>query len=174
MSATIRLEGAQETIRAFNALTVKVQKKGARRALNLASTPIRQATRENIRAGQSDDATGALAESVITRSRTYARGETAINVTGPSAQKGPHGHLVEFGSGPRYQHTLISRTFAKTKSKRWLKAALEAHGVRGKFTGRMPARPFLRPAFDANVGKAQAIIVRVLTEEIERFAEGGR
>lgn len=53
------------------------------------------------------------------------KGEIAV-YAGPTYPKGAHGHLVEFGTGPRTQK--------KT----------------GRYTGQMPARPFMRPAWDAN------------------------
>lgn len=40
----------------------------------------------------------------------------------------PHAHLVEFGTGPRFHKS-------------------------GKYVGKMPAFPFMRPAWDASVGK---------------------
>lgn len=65
---------------------------------------------------------------------------TRISVRiGPTA---PHAHLVEFGTGPRYQKTT------------------------GKFVGVMPAQPFIRPAFDVKKGAALTAIKREITVEI--------
>lgn len=56
-----------------------------------------------------------------------------------------HAHLVEFGTGPRMQRS-------------------------GKSTGAMPARPFLRPAWDSARGKMVDDLGQVLWEEIEKAA----
>lgn len=55
----------------------------------------------------------------------------------------PHAHLVEFGTGPRFQRN-------------------------GKYVGIMPPDPFLRPAWDANKDQVLANLARAVREEIEK------
>lgn len=55
----------------------------------------------------------------------------------------PHAHLPEFGTGPRFHKS-------------------------GKFVGVMPARPFLRPAWDNNSAKVLEILAAQLRVEIEK------
>ena len=60
--------------------------------------------------------------------RYYGRRGGVSVYAGPSHPKGAHGHLVEFGTGPRY------------------------HKKTGKYVGIMPAKPFMRPAWDSLSG----------------------
>lgn len=53
----------------------------------------------------------------------------------------PHAHLVEFGTGPRYQ-------------------------ANGKYVGIMPPDPFMRPAWDANKDQVLATLAQAVREEI--------
>lgn len=55
----------------------------------------------------------------------------------------PHAHLVEFGTGPRYQKS-------------------------GKYVGIMPPDPFLRPAWDANKDQVLATLADAIREEIAK------
>jgi len=55
----------------------------------------------------------------------------------------PHAHLVEFGTGPRYQ-------------------------ANGKYVGIMTPDPFLRPAWDANKDEVLANLATAIREEIEK------
>jgi len=59
----------------------------------------------------------------------------------------PHAHLVEFGTGPRYQK--------KT----------------GRYTGSMPPAPYLRNAFDATRRQALEILRDEMWKNIMRSAE---
>ena len=55
----------------------------------------------------------------------------------------PHAHLVEFGTGPRYQKS-------------------------GKYVGIMTPDPFLRPAWDANKDEVLANLAKAIRDEIEK------
>jgi HK97 gp10 family phage protein len=68
-------------------------------------------------------------------------------VLGPDlADGGSTAHLVEFGTGPRYQKG-------------------------GKYVGEMPAQPFLRPAFDAEAGPSVDRLKPLLMAEIEKAVQ---
>ena len=56
----------------------------------------------------------------------------------------PHAHLYEFGTAPRF------------------------HAKTGKAVGSMPARPFLRPAWDASQELMLATLRREIWSEIEK------
>jgi HK97 gp10 family phage protein len=64
--------------------------------------------------------------------RIARKGDVAV-YAGPSYPRGAHGHLVEFGTGPRYHKS-------------------------GKYVGIMPPEPFMRPAWDGNSGKVLGIM----------------
>lgn len=104
-----------------------------------------------------------LAQSITTSTRLSKRqkhlfgrkGDVVVHV-GPSHPKGAHGHLVEFGSGPRFHES-------------------------GRYVGVMPARPFMRPAWDANRGHVlktmQTEIWNELVKAVRRLrkrAEAGK
>ncbi len=61
----------------------------------------------------------------------------------------PHAHLVEFGTGPRWHES-------------------------GKYVGQMPAKPFMRPAFDAEVKPYIRKIGEALLLSIEQAVERAR
>jgi len=74
-------------------------------------------------------------------------GAVAALVLGPDlANGGNTAHLVEFGTGPRYQKN-------------------------GKYVGEMPAQPFLRPAFDAEAGPTIERLKPILMTEIEKAVQ---
>lgn len=78
----------------------------------------------------------------------YARegGAVAALVLGPDlAAGGSVAHLVEFGTGPRYQ-------------------------ANGRYVGEMPAQPFLRPAFDQEAQPTVDRLKPILGREIEASA----
>lgn len=92
--------------------------------------------------------TGNLRDSIIVstqltkrqrRAFPHRKGEVHV-YAGPSYKLGAggrHGHLVEFGTGPRYNKS-------------------------GKYLGIMPARPFMRPAWDA----LSSSVLKTMQEEI--------
>lgn len=80
------------------------------------------------------------------RIKAYRRTGVTMAVIGPSWPLGAHGHLIEFGTQLRTTKTGASR-------------------------GVGPAMPFLRPAFDANVGRAQRIIASVMAAGLAAAAK---
>lgn len=73
-------------------------------------------------------------------------GRSAVARIGARAGKAKHAHLVEFGSGPR------------------------RHRKNGKWTGTMPARPFLRRAMEAEGPRAVQLLARAFGRGLEREA----
>ena len=112
-----------------------------RAALREAGTPIWKDARANLRA-LGGIKTKNLLKSMGQVIRTYRGSGNVIAVVGARRPLGSHGHLYEFGTGPRYDN--------------------------GKFRGAMPPSPFLEPAFRSNVGRAMATIGRRLREEIAK------
>jgi HK97 gp10 family phage protein len=72
-------------------------------------------------------------------------GRTAKAFIGAKRNKAKHAHLVEFGSGPRRQKN-------------------------GRWTGTMPASPFLRRAMESDGPRASALFVRAFGRGLEREA----
>ncbi len=88
--------------------------------------------------------TGNLKESIVAKLLHRIRDNPAPAIAAVDFRKGPHAHLVEFGTGPRYQK--------KT----------------GKYTGNMPAKPFFRPAWVRNKNK----VLNNIVQELEKRVEG--
>lgn len=142
---TITTEGIEPLIRRLNALPKKVQRTIARKVLRAASTPVLQEARVNLDRVVSDH-TGNLKKSMGRKFKTYPQQERTIVVVGPRWPEGAHGHLVEFGTGPRF-----------TKE--------------NAYRGEMPAAPFMRPAFDSTKERVKAMIATKLGDEIEKAAK---
>ena len=136
--------GERELKRMMESLPRKMSGPVVRKALREGSKPILAAARSSAPASE-----GNLKKSMSPgrgiRIKTYRYSGVTIAVVGPSWPLGAHGHLVEFGTKMR-----------KTKN--------------GRSTGVGPAKPFLRPAFDANVGLAQRIIASVMASGLAAAA----
>jgi HK97 gp10 family phage protein len=85
-------------------------------------------------------------QATLARREFKTDGKAAIVMyAGPSAL--PHAHLIEFGTKPRYQKTT------------------------GKFVGQVRARPYMRPAWDANQTKVLTTFKNDMWSEIEKAAK---
>jgi len=73
----------------------------------------------------------------------------------------PTAHLVEFGTGPRQ---------VRVKRRKVLAGGGEIFGVEAD-VGAMPAKPFLRPAFDCNVKRVLDIFGQEMWKNLERTAK---
>ena len=99
--------------------------------------------------GRVDQRTGRTRKSITVRKATRsqrARGRGRVYI-GNKWPQGAAAILLEFGTAPRYQ--------AST----------------GRFTGQMPARPFMRPALEARAADAARAVFDGLAEAIEAAAE---
>lgn len=153
MPMSVRVEGLAELEREMEALSQRMGRAALRRAMKKAAEPLVEAARA---AAPRDR--GGLAASVgmggrLNRNqarqhrKAFADDRASIELfVGASYAKGRggrHAHLVEFGTGNRFQRN-------------------------GRFVGRMPARPWLRPAWDANRDRLLADLRRHLWEEVRR------
>lgn len=152
------MDGGKELADIFDqlprSLTDKVLQGTAKKALQ----PVAAAAAATVRR-EDGDLAGSIAISTRLSKRQRKlfrkRGEIAV-YAGPGGPKGAHGHLVEFGTRPRFHNN-------------------------GKFVGIMPAFPFMRPAWDANANAALATmrteIWNVLVKAVARLrkrAEKGK
>jgi HK97 gp10 family phage protein len=142
-SFDLNLQGADELIAALKALPKGLTKGVLQRALMHAGEPMADYAR-----GLAPVRTGNL-RSKIGISTKLARGqrkklkEKAVVFVGASPAR--HAQLNELGTGPRYHKS-------------------------GKYVGQMPARPFLRPAFDAKVETAIELLGEEIWLELEKAA----
>lgn len=87
---------------------------------------------------------GRLRKAIIVL-RRRGRPEYDHVAVGIDYRKASHGHLVEFGTGPRVSN--------------------------GRSTGQMPARPFMRPAFESS---KEEVVAAIQSKSIEAIYEEAR
>lgn len=87
-----------------------------------------------------------------------------VSTNRESAFYAPHAHLVEFGTGPRY-HGMKRKTrrVGPLGERRRIST-----GNTGKYVGEMPAKPFLRPAWDANAKQVEQRFGEYAAIEIQK------
>jgi HK97 gp10 family phage protein len=117
---TFRLEGVDDLVAAFDQLPKALAKSVLVDICNRAAKPIVETARAL--APDDPDHPGSLKKSIGVK--RWSGSKWAGVVIGPRWPEGAHGHLVEFGTGPRY------------------------HKTTGKYVGIMPPKPFMRPAWD--------------------------
>lgn len=146
----MKIEGLRELEKALMELKTTTAKGVARRAMKKSLAPFRDRAAAMAPRGteplEGRDERLADSLAITTRlSRSQRRGlkldrDTVYMFAGPSGQR--HAHLVEFGTGPRFQKN-------------------------GRYVGRMPAQPFMRPAWDAT----KAEVLKRISEEMRREIE---
>jgi len=136
----IELHGDKALMRAMKVLPDKVYNKVVKQAVNQAATPIRKAIEKAAPIGP----TGNLRSHIIKKTKIYKKAATVITVVGGQYKR----KKDEEGS------------------------ANHAHLVEFGHGGPKPAppHPFMRPAFEANKGKAEAKLRRAIGKGVEREA----
>lgn len=127
---SIKTEGARDLARQLLAAAGIYGPKALRDAVKSASRPIAMEYKARVRrplAAGSSGATGNLAKSVRTDTKSYDNDNVAVAITGPASTgnrgaddetgSGNHSWLVEFGSGPRRPGTQGRRTYINTHQK---------------------------------------------------------
>ncbi len=132
MEFTLETRGIQEAIKILQSLKKDVTRLDFERSAEKGLENVRRAAIANVRA-VTRRRTGRLQDAIVIK-RMDARvrrryGYFAGSYVGVDYKKAPHGHLIEYGTGPR---------FRTTKS-----------GVKSR-TGTHKATPFLRPAYQEN------------------------
>ena len=152
---TLHITGAKQLKRALRELPEAMQREALEQALMESAQPMADAAKALAPVDE-----GRLEESIVV-AKTLHKSQQAFATSspdevqvyvGPNLQRGagpagPHGHLNEFGTGPRY------------------------HETTGKYVGEMPAKPFLRPAFDATKKMVTRLLRPKLWNEIKRAAQ---
>lgn len=138
----VTVSGADEVRRKLRRLGAAIDKQATEAALRESAEPI-------IRTAKGKAPSDVIADGIQVVSVEHKNGGTVMEVGLPGGRK-PwfHGLFIELGTGPRVQK--------KT----------------GRRTGSMPADPFLRPAFDIEKRRAQAIYFAELKRRLELAAGG--
>lgn len=163
----LTLVGVRPLVRALHLLGPRVERRVLGNALRAAMRPITTATKQNARARTGKESAKAqkwrkafasagmaryrLYDTVKQVSRTYAGKKMVVagTVYGEDyAFKGNVGHLVERG----HKKVIFGR----------------------RTGGRVPPHPFMKPAWDANVGRAQAILNAKVASGLAREAAKAR
>lgn len=153
MTAKLKIEGAGDIERALAELARGTAKGATRRAMKKTLTPVAQLA-EGLSGGKFKVAVTSKLSKSQARGARADRGRSKLAMyVGPVQEDGshsPHAHLYEFGTAPRF------------------------HAKTGKAVGSMPARPFLRPAWDASQELMLATLRREMWSEIGKTVERAR
>lgn len=141
---TVKITGAKELQDALKGLKNAPRKRVLERGLRAGAERILQSARQRT---DSADIRKGLQVVNVTAKR---EGEMTLEAGLPSGNRDwAKGLWVELGTGPRVQ-------------------------ANGRFTGSMPANPFLRPAFDEQQEEAQQAFFDVVQRAIEDVPKRGR
>lgn len=138
---------ASRAIAHMRGLTVKLQKQIMRKAMRTSGNMARSALRKAAPKGP----TGNLRKSVY--ARPFTRGNAVGITVGFTA---PHQHLVEGGTKPRYR-----------KGKGRLRRIF---GVKGGYTGVMPANPFFERKMQSLDPKIRASLEDKIVSEVKKVS----
>lgn len=147
MSVSMKVSGFRELEKALAQLPAGTAKGVARRVMKKELQPVAMLANA-FWPGSSDDVfkiTSRIAGSQMSDSHMQ-RGRSVVNmfVGAPGGRTGtPHAHLVEFGTGPRYQKN-------------------------GRYTGSVSPQPMLQPAWDARKGQMLESLGATMWSEIEK------
>lgn len=192
----VELDGVRQSLHALESLGPRVYKRVMTSALRKAVRPIVAAARAKApkksrsRRAPKESPTGALRRSIGYVVRKYKqhmdqsrssvrsggagtilalvgprRGFKGVDGRGRVRDPANYGHLIEFGHRIAKGGKLMR--LGRLLSKRRRRGAVLGTG---RVAGHVPARPFLRPAFDANKSAALAIIRQEIGAGIEREA----
>lgn len=143
----VRIDGIRELEAALADLGKATGKNVLRRVARKMLAPLEADAKASVATSSTD--TGALGESIGITSRLKrgqrTKGEGRSSIEMHVGTGVPHGHLVEFGTGERFQKN-------------------------GKSVGASPAEPFMRPAWDAHKGDMPEEFGRLVWPEIEASA----
>lgn len=162
--AKMVLHGAKEMEAALRDLPNRIGKAAVRRGMVKALEPIAKDASARLGAISPRLAKGVSARPTLSKRQRRGSSKSAKGLI--EAYVGAHAarwgllHLIEFGTGPRAQ----KKTTPAKKGGRGGSAA-------GRSTGRMAARPFLRPAWEAGKQALLDELGDVLWAEIDKAAQ---
>lgn len=152
MSMKLKIEGAGDIERALAGFARGTAKGIGRRAMKKTLKPVAKLAQ-----GMSGDKFRVVVTSKLSeRQKRQARRDRGrskiplyVGPVMPDGDEAPHAHLYEFGTAPRFHES-------------------------GKATGEMPARPFMRPAWDASQAQMLETLKREIWLEIEKSVKRAR
>jgi HK97 gp10 family phage protein len=142
------VSGQKELARVFEELPKSVGNQVLRNTIRKAVVPVQETAKAIVRKDDRElDSSIIISTKLSKRQRRIhgKQGDVVVHV-GPSHPKGAHGHLVEFGTRPRF------------------------HKKTGRFVGVMPALPFMRPAWGATKDRVLTTMRETIWAEILKAA----
>lgn len=142
------VDGHKELMEAFAELPKSLTNQVIRDTMKKAVQPVAAAAKALVARDEQDLMKSITVGTVLSKSQRRKYGKTGdiVVYVGPSQPRGSHGHLVEFGTRPRF------------------------HKKTGKFVGIMPAKPFMRPAWDATRDKIPETIGQEIWDVLKKVA----
>lgn len=148
------IEGADQLRKKLLALEPRIAKKVVRQAVRPAAKLIQDAAKANVAVD-----TGKLKRSLKVRSLKRSRNRIGVQVSTNSTDNLFKGNTF-YGGFLEYGHRLGKRTNAQKRK-----------GYKGPDSRKMvPAKPFMKPAFEAKKNEAGQMIVDLLRAGVEREA----
>ncbi len=157
------LVGARDLARNLRELPEHLQKGAIRRGLLKVGQPIADDAEQRLDAVRLKPRI-AVASQLSKRQRAGQRREKGVTTVYIGVRPSSLAHLIEFGTTDRY-----TTGGGDGRGKRGRQA--RALGMGGAYRGKMPANPFLRPAWDGGKDKALNDFGRILGAEIEATAK---
>lgn len=152
-----KIDGAKELDELLKQLPANVARRVSANALRAAGRDMRDEMKRMVPVK-----TGALKRSIkVITAKSDKRDERNVKV-GVIGKETPLAHLVEFGSAAHKIATKTKRVLFDAGSGTFFGRTVSHPGT--------PARPFIRPAADAQASKAVDTIGKVLADGIEREA----
>lgn len=169
MAIQTKLLGAKELSRAMRGLPKTMQRKLLMQGLRAGAKIFQSAAKANVPVDS-----GALRRSIKVRvGKVRTKGDKSVVViTGKSMFEGKtfYGAFVEYGHGLGKR----SRGVALAQERRSRSGqAGDGSAVAGDTRKRVPARPFMRPAFDTAKATASYVALKHIQVAVERAAENG-
>lgn len=179
----IVLNGDKDLMRALDTLGTKIYKRVIQKANERAARPVvktaKAILRSNIAKNRGGSRTKAysrrtknLEKSIGLTTRKYGHSGTIFTAVGPrikGKQLGYHGHLVEFGHAIR-SHAIGTKEFT---DKRGRTRTVTITGLTRRGVARVPAYPFMRPAFAQHAQQQLRAHMQYVWEHIQKEARKG-
>lgn len=145
----VTISGHKELMEAFEELPKAVVDQVLRNAAKVALKPVADTAKGLVANDEYDLQKSIKVSTVLSKrqKRLHGKKGDVVVYVGPSYPAGAHGHLVEFGTGPRYQKET------------------------GKYVGIMRPRPFMRPAWDANQAKVLESMRTAIWDALKKVAK---
>ena len=172
MPATVQIEGLKEFIKAMDALPDKLQRQTILPILRKSGRPVIRAARGKLKGYGSGY--NKLAKSIgnITAKSKHPIIYIGPRVKGKWSYIGYYAHWVEYGTTGIKGNNKGTRSWKKTEQNTIFAKRVGTIPKGGRYRSDQPARPFMRPAIDANMQNVASLLTtnfhKYLDKQIQR------